>query len=157
MTDDAIEIREAVLADIAPLAAALHGLPLLARYGVTEEGLRRDLGGALERGEGLLGAVRDGAPVGFAWFLTGGTFAVGGYLRLIAIAPGHQGGAVGGRLLDEVERRVAARSRFMFLLVSDFNAGAQRFYERRGYRPAGALEAFVRPDVDERIYWKRLR
>ncbi|HEY3356386.1 MAG TPA: GNAT family N-acetyltransferase [Polyangia bacterium] len=153
----AVTIRDAAADDVAPLAARLHGLPLLARYGVTEESLARDLGLALERGDGLLCAAGPDGPVGFAWFLTAGTFASGGYLRLIAVAPGQQGGALGSRLLDEVERRVAVRSRTMFLLVSDFNTGAQRFYARRGYRDAGALEAFVRPDVDERIYWKRLR
>jgi ribosomal protein S18 acetylase RimI-like enzyme len=156
-TGDDVEIREARAADLAPLAAAVEDLPLLRRYAVTEERLRRDLEGALERGEGLLCALCAGAPVGFAWFLAGGTFAVGGYLRLIAVAPGHQRGALGGRLLDEVEARVAACARTIFLLVSDCNEGARRFYERRGYVEAGVLTAFVRPDIDERIYWKRLR
>jgi ribosomal protein S18 acetylase RimI-like enzyme len=150
-------IRDATATDAAPLAAAVHELPLLRRYGVTEEGLRRDLEGALARGEGLLCATCDGAPVGFAWFLESGTFALGGYLRLIALAPGHQGAALGTRLLDEVERRVAGRCRHMFLLVSDFNADAQRFYARRGYVESGALRGLVRADVDERVYWKRLR
>jgi ribosomal protein S18 acetylase RimI-like enzyme len=151
------EVREAVPADVAPLAAGLWDLPLLGRYGVTEAGLRRDLEGALARGEGLVVAVHAGEPVGFAWFLEHGTFALGGYLRLIAVRPGHQGGNLGARLLDEVERRVAARSRALFLLVSGFNTAAQRFYERHGYERVGTLGALVRPDIDEEVFWKRLR
>jgi ribosomal protein S18 acetylase RimI-like enzyme len=151
------EIRDLRTEDLAPIGAAVRELPLLARYGVTEEGLRRDLAAAMARGEGLLCASRDGTPVGFAWFLCSGTFAASGYLRLIAVGPGNQGASLGSRLMDEVERRVGAVSRTMFLLVSGFNVEAQRFYQRRGYADAGVLSAFVRPDVDERIYWKRLR
>jgi hypothetical protein len=39
-------------------------------------------------------------------------------------------------------------------LVSDFNHGAQRFYERHGYRRIGALPALVLPSVAELVYWK---
>ncbi|MBI5481460.1 MAG: GNAT family N-acetyltransferase, partial [Deltaproteobacteria bacterium] len=126
-------------------------------YGVTEQGLRRDLEGVLARRERLVVAARDGEAVGFAWFLEQGTFARGGYLRLIALRPGCQGLRLGSLLLDDVERQVAACARAMFLLVSDFNVDAQRFYERRGYEHAGTLPAFVRPDIDELVYWKRLR
>jgi hypothetical protein len=41
--------------------------------------------------------------------------------------------------------------------VSDFNVDAHRFYEKHGYVKVGALPKLVRPDVDELIYWKRLR
>jgi ribosomal protein S18 acetylase RimI-like enzyme len=152
-----VELRDARPGDLATLAAAVWDLPLLRRYGVTESGLRRDLEGALARGEGLVVAARDDEPVGFAWYLEQGAFGLGGYLRLIAIEPGSQGLRLGGRLLDEVERRVAARARAVFLLVSDFNVDAQRFYTRRGYEPAGTLRALVRPDIDELVYWKKLR
>jgi ribosomal protein S18 acetylase RimI-like enzyme len=152
-----VEVRDARAGDLADLVAGAWDLPLLRRYGVTEPSLRRDLEGALARGEGLLAAVRDGEPVGFAWFLEQGAFARGGYLRLIALKPVYQGLRLGGALLDEVERRAAARARAMFLLVSDFNVDAQRFYERRNYQHAGTLRAFVRPDIDELVYWKRLR
>jgi ribosomal protein S18 acetylase RimI-like enzyme len=152
-----VEVRDAVPGDLAGLAAAVWDLPLLRRYGTTEPGLRRNLEDALVRGEGLLVVTREDEPVGFAWFLEQGAFALGGYLRLIALRPGQQGLRLGGRLLDEVERRVAARSRALFLFVSDFNVDAQRFYRRRGYQHTGTLQAFVRPDIDELVYWKRLR
>jgi len=58
--------------------------------------------------------------------------------------------------LAEVERRVADHSRALFLLVSDFNEAAQRFYLSHGYQAGGRLAAFVKPDIDELVYWKRL-
>jgi ribosomal protein S18 acetylase RimI-like enzyme len=155
--DEPIEIRDAGPGDVESLVAAVKDLPLLVRYHVGAERLGADLRRALMGGEGLLCATRDGVPVGFAWFLTTGTFAGGGYLRLIAVTPHRQGGAVGTLLLDEVERRVSAQSRTLFLLVSDFNSRAQRFYLRRGYVDAGVLRGYVRPEIDERIYWKQLR
>ena len=85
-----------------------------------------------------------------------GTLGLGGYLRLIAVVPGRERSGVGTALLAAFERTVAAESRHAFLLVSDFNAEAQRFYERHGYHRVGTLSRFVLPDADELLYWKRL-
>jgi ribosomal protein S18 acetylase RimI-like enzyme len=151
-------VRDARADELGALTAEVAGLPLLTRYGVTAGGLERELGRALGAGEGLIVATagETDRPVGFAWFLLRGTFARGGYLRLIALAPGQERRGLGGQLLDEVERRVAAHSRGLFLLVSDFNEPAQRFYGARGYQQVGRLPAFVRPDIDELIYHKPL-
>jgi ribosomal protein S18 acetylase RimI-like enzyme len=150
-------IRDAQPADAAPMAAAVAGQPLLIRYGTTAEKLGRDLGAAIARGEGVLVADDGGELRGLAWFLPSGTFALGGYLRLIALAPGREHAGLGGALLDEVERRVARSSRLVFLLVSHWNGGARRFYAARGYAEVGLLRGLVLPDTDEIICMKRLR
>ncbi|HZY04062.1 MAG TPA: GNAT family N-acetyltransferase, partial [Anaeromyxobacteraceae bacterium] len=116
-----------------------------------------DLRRALARGDGLLVEEAEGGPRGLAWFLTGGTLGVGGYLRLIAVVPEAVGGGTGARLLRAFELRVARKSRHAFLLVSGFNRGAQRFYRRHGWVRVGGLPGLVLPDVEELIYWKRLR
>jgi ribosomal-protein-alanine N-acetyltransferase len=150
-------IREAMPGDADLLASRLGGLPLFARYGMSPADLARRLSEAMARGDGVLVACDDSGPIAFAWFLTGGTFAVGGYLRLIAVAPEQQSKNLGASLLAEVEARVYdAGSRSLFLLVSDFNQAAQRFYVTHGYAEAGRLPKFVRDDVDELIFWKRL-
>ena len=152
-----MEIRDARTADIAALAHATASQPLLGRYGVTEAGLARDLQRGLDAGEGLLVCVEGVGPVGFASYQLRGGLGVGGYLKLIALAPGHESGGRGQALLDEVERRVSVASAHLFLLVSDFNQSAMRFYERAGYVQRGALPGFVKPDITEYLYWKRLR
>jgi len=139
------------------LAEALARLPLLQRYGRDAAALTGDLGAALARGDRLLVAAEGADLRGVAWFLPAGTFGLGGYLRLIAVAPGSQGAGVGAALLAAFEAEAAAASRHAFLLVSDFNEGAQRFYERHGYARCGALPGLVLPDVAEIVYWKRLR
>src|SRR5262249_16186050 len=102
-------------------------------------------------------ASPDASPQGLAWFHTSGTFAMGGYLRLLAVVAGAERRGAGAALLAEFERRVAEARRHAFLLVSEYNIDAQRFYERHGYARVGSLARLLLPDVDELIYWKRLR
>lgn len=150
-------IRALVPADIATLAAGLAELPLMQKYARTTEALASDFRAAYERGESLFVWDSGKGPDGILWFFPTGTFAMGGYLRLIAIVPRATGGGAGAKLLAEFESHVGASSRHAFLLVSDFNVDAQRFYEKHGYKKVGVLDKLVRPDVDELIYWKRLR
>ena len=152
-----MELRPAVEADLAPLAAGLARLPLLARYGRDQARLARDLAAALARGDGLLLAVEGGAPVGLAWYLRDGTLGLGGYLKLMAVLPGAQARGVGGALLAAFEAELAQGSAHGFLLCSDFNGPAQAFYERHGWARVGALPGLVLPEVAELLYWKRLR
>jgi ribosomal protein S18 acetylase RimI-like enzyme len=149
-------VRDARSEDVRELAPELAALPLLTRYGTSAERLAADLDAALGRGEGLIVVEEAGRTAGLAWFLPTGTFALGGYLRLIALRAGTEGQGLGAALLDEVERRVAARSRSLFLLCSHWNQAARRFYAGRGYHEVGVLPGFVRADTDEVICMKRL-
>jgi GNAT superfamily N-acetyltransferase len=160
-------LRPATAADVPALAEGLAALPLLQRYGRDAARLGRDLEAALGRGDGLIVAVEGGGAgsgdgaggrvVGLAWFTREGTLGMGGYLRLMAVLPGAQGQGTGAALLEAFEAEVAARSAHAFLLCSDFNAPAQRFYERHGWARCGALPGLVLPDVAELVYWKRVR
>lgn len=151
-----MSIRPLGAGDVPALAAELARLPLMIRYRRDEGKIAADLREALARGDGLLVEEAGGRVRGLAWFLTGGTFAMGGYLRLIALVPDALGSGAGARLLQAFEAEVRTTSRHAFLLVSDFNAAAQRFYERHGWTRMGALPALVLPDVAELVYWKRL-
>jgi ribosomal protein S18 acetylase RimI-like enzyme len=150
-------IRPLAVADLPALGERLAALPLMQRYGRTAEKLEAALAAALRRGEGLLVAEEGGVVTGLAWFLPSGTLALGGYLKLIAVLGDGQGRGTGAALLEAFEAAVARESAHAFLLVSDFNEAAQRFYARRGYVRVGALPGLVLPDVGEALYWKRLR
>lgn len=143
--------------DIPPLAEGLARLPLMQRYSRSAEKLAADLRAAKARGDGLIAAELGGRLEGFCWFLHHGTLGMGGYLRLIAVLDGAQGRGTGAALLAAYEREVARSAAHAFLLVSDFNDPAQRFYERHGWTRVGAIPKLVLPDVDELVYWKRLR
>ena len=151
-----MNIRSARLDELSALAAAVAPQELLTHYEIGSTRLAQLLADAIGRGEPVLVVDDGGAPRGFAWYLHSGTLGVGGYLRLIALAPGTQGQGAGSALLDVVEADVATRARHMFLLVSHWNEGARRFYARRGYSEVGRLPQLVRADTDEIICWKRL-
>lgn len=172
---------------VVTLAHALAGLPLLVRYGVTGAGLGAELRRvALSRTEtaprqrlllaersaagpeagpdanssaetGAEAGPRDARLCGLARVQLDGQFGQGGYLKLIALLPGHEGRGLGAALLRAVEREVLLASQNLFLLTSDFNVGAQRFYQREGYELVGRLPDFARPGIAELVYWKRLR
>lgn len=150
-------IRPLAPGDVEGLAARLAGLSLLQRYRRTAGALERDLTAALGRGEDLIVHAAGEEPDGLAWFLRNGTLGIGGCLRLLAVAPGREGRGVGAALLAAFEEALAGWSGHAFVLVSDFNGGAQRFYARHGYAQVGRLPALVAPDVDELLYWRRLQ
>jgi ribosomal protein S18 acetylase RimI-like enzyme len=152
-----VKIRPLTPAEIPALATELASLSLMVRYGRDAAALGRALEAALRRGESLVVAEEDGALHGLAWFLPSGTLALGGYLRLIAVVPGGAGRGTGLALLRAFEAETARHAPHAFLLVSDFNEGAIRFYEREGYARVGPLPGLVLPDVAELLYWKRLR
>jgi len=147
-------IRPARPEDLAPLARALEALPLFRRYGSTAAQLEASWRKALDAGEGLWVAERGGAPLGLCWFLHRGAFGRGAYLRTLALVEGAHGGGLGAALLQAYERETAASPGGWFLLVSDFNGGAQRFYARHGYRQVGRLDGLVAPDIAELLFWK---
>ena len=149
-------IRPIAAADLPALAGGLAELPLFRRYGRSAQKLQATLEKALARGEGLLLAEEGGEAAGLAWFLTSGTLALGGYLRLLAVLAPFQGRGIGRELLAAYEAETVRSSAHAFLLTSESNAGAQRFYERAGYRQVGLLPSLVVKGENEALYWKRL-
>jgi GNAT superfamily N-acetyltransferase len=147
-----MRIRDAAAGELDALTVAVGPQPLLVRYQVDLPKLALALEQARRDGQ-LLVAEDQGRALGFAWYLPTGTFATGGYLRLIALVPGSEGRGLGAALLDEVERRVAPKP--LFLLCSHWNEGARRFYAGRGYSEVGRLPGFVRADTDEIICMKK--
>lgn len=133
--------------------------PLWQRYGLQPDRMQAQFEVALT-GNDLLIVVDDGAAYracGFAWVLPQGVFGRSAYLRLIGVQEGLTGKGLGAALLAEAEHQIAALGKDLFLLVSDFNTAAQRFYQRQGYHQVGALPGYVLPDVTELIYHKRFQ
>lgn len=168
-TVERICVRPMIEDEVEDAVRAVKEIPLFERYGLSEDRLSKTLLQKVQSADTqLLAAWNRGAQsgsvntdeenfAGFALFAPGGTFMMGGYLKLLVAAPKFQGCGVGDALLSAMEEEVKKESGEMFLLVSDFNIRAQRFYERNGYRKAGALPGLVLEDVSEFLYWKRLK
>jgi ribosomal protein S18 acetylase RimI-like enzyme len=87
------------------------------------------------------------------WLVERGAFNRSAYIQLIGVRPAARGGGIGRALMEFAEAH--AQSRDIFLLVSDFNADAQRFYARLGYTQVGKLDDYVVQGVNELILRKR--
>ena len=62
----------------------------------------------------------------------------------INTAPAHQGGGIGTKLLTAVEADTrAAGGRQVWLITSNDNLDALRFYQRRGYRIAAVYPGAI--------------
>jgi ribosomal protein S18 acetylase RimI-like enzyme len=111
-------------------------------------GLKRRDGAALYQiacGADLAGAVVVVSP----WL-------AGPYLQLLGVLPEHQGRGIGTRVLAWLEAEARGRFRNLWLCVSGFNAGAQRFYRAHGFELVAALDGLVRDGDDELLMRKRL-
>jgi len=129
-------------------------LPLWQRYGVSAAAARETFAEAL-RGALQVRVAEDGGRVlGFVEYLVRGTFGHSGYVWAVGVAANAQGRGVGGRLMDAAEAAIFEAGPNVFLLVTAANAGAQRFYERRGYRRVGTLPDYILPGVTEVVYRK---
>jgi ribosomal protein S18 acetylase RimI-like enzyme len=152
-------IRPMEPADIPAVVDWMLATPLWQRYRLTEAGTRAGFERALADGDLLLVADVDdpaGRACGLAWCLRRGMFGRSAYLRILGVRDEFGGRGLGAVLLDRAETILSEITDTLFLLVSDFNADAQRFYERQGYVRVGALAAYVLPDVTEFLYCKRL-
>lgn len=154
MTDQ-LTIRSLTFADIPGCARWVAETPLWQRYGVTETSFRERLKDGLANGATIYAAERARQVVGFIWFVARGAFNWSGYVQLIGVRPGERSQGVGRALMEFAEKEMFTHSRDVFLLVSDFNTDAQRFYQRLGYRQVGILENYVVHGVSELIFWKR--
>lgn len=152
-----VALRPMTPADFAPLAAWIATVPLWQRYGVTETGMIDNFTAAHQRHDILIVADEETRPAcGFAWVIPRGAFGRSAYLRLIGVHPAASARGIGSMLLAHAEQESARHAGDLFLLVSDFNTDAQRFYQRHGYTQTGAIAGYVVPDVVELLFWKRL-
>lgn len=140
--------------DVEACAAIMSGLPLWRAYGVTTREARETFTTALRGAAEVRVAEDAGRVLGFVEYLVRGTFGHSGYVWAVGVARDAQGRGVGGRLMDAAEARIFEAGPNVFLLVGASNAGAQRFYERRGYRRIGEIPDYVRPGLTEILYRK---
>jgi len=79
-----------------------------------------------------------------------------GYVQTIAVRADRRGSGLGAALLSAVEARVYRQCANVFLCVSSFNPGAQRFYQRMGYERIGTWRQYVVAEHDEILMRKTI-
>ncbi len=148
-------IRAIQKEDIPALAQMMAATALWQRYNVTEESAAQRLQGGLDQGATILVAEIDQTPLGFVWYVMNGAFNRSGYIMLIGVEPSARSTGVGRALMREVETILFEKVNDVFLLVSDFNTDAQKFYQRLGYEQVGVIQDYVIEGIDELIFRKK--
>jgi ribosomal protein S18 acetylase RimI-like enzyme len=141
--------------DIPACARLMAESPLWQRYRVTPDSAARRFQVGLERQATIAVAELEGDLAGFIWYETTGAFSRSGYVMLVGVQPGLRSQGIGQALMAHAEAEMYRLVEDIFLLVSDFNDAAQRFYRRLGYQQVGAIPDYVMPGVAELIFRKR--
>ena len=92
--------------------------------------------------------------IGYIWVVKDGAFSHYPYLRSFAVQRGYRSKGIGTALMQYFEQ-LSPSQRF-FLLVSELNDQAMRFYERNGYIAVGKIPDLFRPGICEIILTKHL-
>jgi ribosomal protein S18 acetylase RimI-like enzyme len=141
-------------ADIPACARLMAESPLWQRYQVTEASAARRFEQGMAQQADILVAEVDAAVAGFIWYQKTGVFGRSGYIMLVGVQTGQRSQGIGQKLVEAAEEVMFALVKDVFLLVSDFNEPAQRFYQRLGYTQVGSLPDYVIGGVAELIYHK---
>ena len=139
--------------DAQALAKTLAGMDPWLTLGYSAESLARGLA-TPDPGLTRHLILRGGEPLGLVavrW-----PWLRGAYIELFAVLPGSQGQGVGEEVLGRIEREYCGRTGNLWLLVSGFNAGARRFYERQGFHAIGLIPDLVAQGQDEVLMRKIL-
>ena len=147
-------IRSLAPADIPACARLMAASPLWQRYGVSESAAAQRFETGLAQNATILVAEEHGQVAGFVWYVTRGAFNRSGYIMLIGVQPDRQGQGAGRALMAAAEQQMFTQVSDVFLLTSDFNQPAQRFYEHLGYTQIGSIPDYVIPGVTELIFRK---
>jgi ribosomal protein S18 acetylase RimI-like enzyme len=108
----------------------------------------------LAKGEVFVALDEQGDCLGYVWFTLTGAFYRFPYVLNLAIKRNLRGKGIGKRLLSFFEDRGFEKASTLFLLVSDFNNEAKKFYQDLGYQEVGLIPDLAREGVVERIMMK---
>ncbi len=152
-----IIIVKGTMEHLAACTEALVDSEIGATYFHTAQEAEAFLQQGLTRGEVFVAIDEDGNCVGYIWFTLEGAFYRFPYLLNIAVKKELRGKGIGKKLLALFEEKGFAKASSLFLLVSDFNAGAKRLYQDIGYKEVGVIPDFIKAGVAEHIMMKSKR
>lgn len=146
-----IEIKKADVKDFGTLAKLISDDIAWSRYGIDYETAFQLISTAEDE---FYVARNDQEIIGFCTLRLNGVGNIGAYIRMIVVSETHRNKGIGKMLLNYVWNLVKEHIPNLFLICSTDNLGAQKFYEREGFKQVGILDGLVVPGHDEIMYWK---
>ena len=152
-----LELHKAEWKDLEECLQVFQNSSIYERYFKGGGPLARSLSAAVERGELHLAVTQAGEIAGAMRVVPGGFCGLYPYLSLIGVRADFRGRQVGAWLMDQLEAMArTSGARRVTLMVSDFNQGAQHFYQTRGYWCLGTLPSAAKPGIAELVMVKDL-
>lgn len=134
-----------------------HNSDIYTRY-FQNGGLERSLARAARNGELYIAYDEANRPLGAMKVVMRGFCGLYPYLGLIGVHADSRGLGVGKFLMAQLERMaLESGARRVSLMVSDFNIGGQRFYERLGYWKLGEIPDASKEGITEFVMIKDLK
>jgi ribosomal protein S18 acetylase RimI-like enzyme len=148
-------IREGSRQDVRRCAEIIADSLLWRTYNRTIDDAAVSIESTFIPGSTLLVYEENGRINGFIILYERGVFCEYGYIRLIGVDSGYRGKGIGAALLTAAEERLFPINPLVFLTVTEFNTGAQRFYSRMGYEKIGEIPDYKHPGIAEYLLMKR--
>ena len=95
-----------------------------------------------------------GRCIGFMGVINNGCFRIFSYLAILAVKREYRNKGIGKALVDKFEDIGFKREEKVFILVSDFNQSAQKFYRKLGYKKVGNIPDLYKIGVSENLLVK---
>jgi ribosomal protein S18 acetylase RimI-like enzyme len=95
-----------------------------------------------------------GRCIGFMGVINNGCFRIFSYLAILAVKREYRNKGIGKALVDKFEDIGFKREEKVFILVSDFNQSAQKFYQKLGYKRVGNIPDLYKIGVSENLLVK---
>ena len=148
-----VKIREIEERDISQCIKIVPQIEPWVTLGATPEKMDAYFRKLLNREEGFV-ALLDEEVVGFITIKRG--FLYGCYIRRLAVKEGYRRKGIGRQIMQFIEDYAFVRHPNVFLCVSSFNTGAQKFYEDLGYQKVGELPNLIMEGHAEYLLRKTL-
>jgi len=97
---------------------------------------------------------KNGKCIGFIGVIENGCFCKFSYLSILSVKKRYRGKGIGKALVDKFEAIGFEKADRVFILVSDFNKAAQKFYRRFGYKKVGNIPDLYKVGVSEKLLVK---
>jgi len=152
--DLTVSIVKGTLERLEECTDALLNSEIGAVYFSQEQRARAFLQEGLSKGEVFVALDEHRNCVGYIWFTLDGAFYKFPYVLNFAIKKDLRGRGIGKKLISFFEDKGFERASKLFLLVSDFNVRAKKFYQDIGYQEVGLIPDLIKEGVGEYIMMK---
>lgn len=109
---------------------------------------------AIKRKEIYIALNKNDNCIGFMGIVPKGCFAQFPYLSILAVKKKYRNRSIGKLLLEKFESLAFKESNRAFVLCSDFNKEAHRFYKRYDYKKCGEIPNLYKEGINELIFVK---